>query len=471
MRLPLAFLLALLVGSLAFAHPMPRRLHDRTIKVHLTAHDNHVEIVVDYRLEVDPFTAVFDDLTAILDKDDFKKLRQPQEFYQAFVDNYAPILSGNLLAKLDDRPLELRCRRKSFTLRDENGTDLLHLRCDFVFYAEVATELSGPPSHHFRFREGNYELEEGRIALTLDSATGVRIESKSEPDDALKARPATELRPGDDAELRQASATFVLEKSISAPPDGEPAASAEPDNVPTPKTLHSLLDSKQGIALLLCLAAVFGAAHALTPGHGKTLVAAYLVGERGTIGHALFLGLVTTITHTGAVLILSAVLYWLFPGTVPGDIQVALGLVGGLLVAGMGFWLLLRRLTGGADHIHIGGGHHHHHEPAATTTTDVGWLRLTVLGISGGIVPCWDAILMLGFAITAQRLWLGLPLLLAFSAGLASVLIAIGMAVVCLKGFASSRWGESRLVRSLPLVSAGLVTMMGLWLCYDTMHP
>jgi nickel/cobalt exporter len=100
----------------------------------------------------------------------------------------------------------------------------------------------------------------------------------------------------------------------------------------------------------------------------------------------------------------------------------------------------------------------------------VGWWGLIVLGVSGGIVPCWDAIIMLGFAISAQRLWLGVPLLLAFSAGLASVLIVIGMAVVFVKGFASSRWGSGWAVRALPLISAVLVTGMGLWLCYDSVH-
>jgi ABC-type nickel/cobalt efflux system permease component RcnA len=93
---------------------------------------------------------------------------------------------------------------------------------------------------------------------------------------------------------------------------------------------------------------------------------------------------------------------------------------------------------------------------------------LVVLGVSGGIVPCWDAILMLGFAISAQRLWLGIPLLLAFSAGLAGVLIVIGIGVVYVKNFASSRWSETRLVRALPLVSALLVTCMGFWLCYES---
>jgi ABC-type nickel/cobalt efflux system permease component RcnA len=243
--------------------------------------------------------------------------------------------------------------------------------------------------------------------------------------------------------------------------------------------------------MLFVLAAFFGAAHALTPGHGKTLVAAYLVGERGTIGHAFVLGLVTTLTHTGAVLALAFLLPLFFPRAVPADVQTVLGLVGGLLVAGMGFWLLLRRLSGGADHFHIGGHHHHHGDhhhhhhhghadhfhdghghahPLPDNTKGVGWWGLVVLGISGGIVPCWDAIVMLGFAIFTQRLWLGVPLLLAFSAGLASVLILIGIGVVYFKGLVSSRWAESRLIKALPLVSAALVTVMGLWLCYESMQ-
>jgi ABC-type nickel/cobalt efflux system permease component RcnA len=180
------------------------------------------------------------------------------------------------------------------------------------------------------------------------------------------------------------------------------------------------------------------------------------------------------LTHTGTVIAIAAALLWFFPGAVPRDIQFILGLVGGLLVAGMGLWLLLRRLSGGADHIHLGGGHHNHgpheHVHLPARVEGVGWWNLVILGISGGIVPCWDAILMLGWAIGTQRLWLGLPLLLAFSAGLAGVLIALGIGVVYVKGFASSRWGESKLIRALPLVSATLVTVMGLWLCYDTVR-
>src|SRR5439155_16063621 len=122
--------------------------------------------------------------------------------------------------------------------------------------------------------------------------------------------------------------------------------------------LELLLDPKRGIWVLLALACFFGAVHALAPGHGKTLVAAYLVGEHGTIWHALILGLVTTLTHTGAVLALAGVLLIVNPERLPN-----LELFGGLLVTGMGLWLLLRRLAGQADHFHLGGqGHGHHHE-------------------------------------------------------------------------------------------------------------
>jgi ABC-type nickel/cobalt efflux system permease component RcnA len=223
----------------------------------------------------------------------------------------------------------------------------------------------------------------------------------------------------------------------------------------------------------MLLAAAFGAAHALTPGHGKTLVAAYLVGERGTPWHAVLLGVVTTLTHTAAVLVVAAVLPLLFGDAPPAAVQAAFGLVGGLLIAGLGLWLLMARLTGRADHVHLGGGHHHHHhhhDPAPAQRA-VGWWGLVVLGMSGGIVPCWDAIAMLGLAISAQRLWLGLPLLLAFSAGLAGVLIVIGLGVVYARNLAGrqlDRWQP--LVRALPIASALVVTVLGLWLCYDSVQ-
>lgn len=462
----LAVVLGLLCAAPAGAHPIPRRAHDRTITVRLLPD----RVQVEYGLEVDEWTVVFQDLPAVLERVDLERLTKPADFYDAFTRSYAPVLADNLLATCDGQPLAFTCVRRSHQLLD-------HLRCDFLFQASLAP-ASGPP-HELTFREGNYELEPGLIRLTLVHGPGVTVLRQTEPDPALQAKTAGELGPGEEEQLRKVAATFRVAEQAAVPAAvaaaPAPAAAAEPPAGARHSLLALLLDTRQGMGVLLLLAGVFGAAHALTPGHGKTLVAAYLVGERGTIGHAVVLGLVTTLTHTGAVLLLAALLLLAFPDAVPRDVQMALGLGGGLLVAGLGLWLLLRRLAGGADHFHLGGhGHHHHHHhdvPTPRADDPVGWWGLVVLGISGGIVPCWDAVVMLGFAVSAQRLWLAVPLLLAFSAGLAGVLVAIGIAVVYAKGFASSHWGESRLVKALPLLSAALVTGLGLWLCYDSVHP
>jgi ABC-type nickel/cobalt efflux system permease component RcnA len=475
-----SYLALLLIPGTAAAHPVPRGGHDRVIVVRLTP----ATVVVEYQLEVEPFTAIFQDLRAI-DEKTIRGIGKEQEFFEVFARSYAPILADNLLASLDGNSLTFRCTRRSHQVTQPDG----NLRCDFVF--EAPWHLGREGRHKFTFWEGNYELEPGLINLSLACDPALTLLEKTAPDEALKTRAAVDLKPGDEARLRQLKATLSLSGEVPAAAETAPApAPPPPGSGPAGeenRLFALLLDSERGFWVLMLLAAGFGAAHALTPGHGKTLVAAYLVGERGTVAHAIVLGLVTTITHTGAVILLAAALVFFFPRAVPAQLQMALGLGGGLLVAGLGLWLLLRRLGGSPDHIHIGGhGHHHHHHhgavdhyhdehghahPLSAGTERVGWWGLIVLGMSGGIVPCWDAILMFGFAVAAQRLWLGLPLLLAFSAGLASVLILIGIGVVYVKGFATARFGSGRLVRALPLVSAVLVTGLGLWLCYDSLHP
>jgi ABC-type nickel/cobalt efflux system permease component RcnA len=153
-----------------------------------------------------------------------------------------------------------------------------------------------------------------------------------------------------------------------------------------------------------------------------------------------------------------------------GWIQQGLGLVMGLLVTGMGFWLLLQRLAGRADHIHIGGGHHHHGSPQDGGTRALGWWGVIVLGIAGGMIPCGDAVLLLLYTLGHGQLGLVLPALLAFSAGLAGVLVLIGVLVVQLPRFARSHGGEGRLLRALPILSALFITAMGLWLCFEGTH-
>ncbi|MGH7170152.1 MAG: hypothetical protein ACRELF_01350, partial [Gemmataceae bacterium] len=169
-----------------------------------------------------------------------------------------------------------------------------------------------------------------------------------------------------------------------------------------PQKLLHLLDTRRGLVVLLLLAAGFGAVHALTPGHGKTLVAAYLVGEHGTVWHALLLGLMTTLTHTGAVFVLAIV--FLISPSAANVIYYVQGLVGGLLIAALGLWLLLQRLFGRADHFHFGGHSHHHHSHdhahehahPPSDGASVRWWHLVLLGCAAdwcraGMRSCYCA--------------------------------------------------------------------------------
>jgi ABC-type nickel/cobalt efflux system permease component RcnA len=448
------------------AHPVPPGSHDRTVTVRLTRQ----AVVVELRLEVDPWTIVFQDLPAVKDQDELGRLNEPAEFYGAFTRLYAPRLAAGLRATLDSKPLVFVPERHRHEVLD-------HIRCDFVFRAPWQPD-EGATEHRFTFRDDNFEGKPGRVTVSL-AAVGVQLgpAGAGSGDGAHGIRTDFQFTDPREGEApaepgKEGSAGFASSASPSRPA-GEDSS-----------LLRLFLDSRRGFWLLLVLAAGLGAVHALTPGHGKTLVAAYLVGERGTVWHAVVLGLVTTLTHTGVVLVLAVVLRVGFPEGISddqrGNIQRALEMVGGLLIAMLGFWLLLRRLSGQADHVHLGGSvHHHHHDHdhphdqhhhdhthTHSHPIQGGWRGLIALGIQGGIVPCWDAVALLVVAVTMNQLWWALPLLLAFSAGLAGVLVAIGILVVQTRLLAGKRWENSRFFRVLPLLSALLVTALGLWLCY-----
>ncbi len=193
----LAFLGAVLPPSLS-AHPVARRSHDRSITVRLTP----TAVIVDYLLEVDEWTVVYVDLPAVSDKVDLAKLAKPEEFREAFRRAYAPILGKNLTLKLDGKEIELRCVRQAHRLAE-------HLQCEWNF--EAAWNPEPGRKHTVTFQEGNYELESGMVRLSLVNHPELPIERKIAPDDALKNRAATELKPGDDENLRKASATFEVE--------------------------------------------------------------------------------------------------------------------------------------------------------------------------------------------------------------------------------------------------------------------
>ena len=236
-------------------------------------------------------------------------------------------------------------------------------------------------------------------------------------------------------------------------------------------------------AVLLALAAAlgWGALHAMSPGHGKTLVAAYLVGAHGTARHALFLGLTTTITHTAGVFALGFVTLALSRYVLPEQLYPWLSAASGMLVVVIGLSLARRRMFGDAhQHAHDHHGHEHGHEhehtheeqhqhghghshlPPGADGGPVTWRGLLALGISGGLLPCPSALVLMLSAISLNRIGFGLLLIVAFSIGLAGVLTLFGIALVH-----AGKWFErlpegGRLIRFVPAASALFITAAGL---------
>jgi ABC-type nickel/cobalt efflux system permease component RcnA len=264
------------------------------------------------------------------------------------------------------------------------------------------------------------------------------------------------------------------------------------------------------VALLALLGALLlGAIHALSPGHGKTIVGAYLIGSRGTPRHAAFLGLTVTVTHTVGVFVLGFATLYASRFIVPERLFPILSLLSALLVLGMGVALLVQRgralrrvsaasaprnasgsvlefqpvgplaargvahryvlaqqplLDGGHWHSH-GGGTLHSHLPPGAAGERVGWRSLLALGISGGLVPCPSAMVLLLAAVALNKTAYGMLLVLSFSVGLAMTLTAVGLVFLQARDrFRKPRSG-ARWPLVLPVLSAIAITAVGLVLC------
>jgi ABC-type nickel/cobalt efflux system permease component RcnA len=191
--------------------------------------------------------------------------------------------------------------------------------------------------------------------------------------------------------------------------------------------------SPGAIAAGIAIAFGFGAVHALSPGHGKTLVGAYLVGSRGTPGAALWLGIATTVTHTVTVFALGVATLLASQYVVLDQVYPILGALSGVAICLVGLRLLSVRLRSGVHHHHHNHDHHdhdHHHHDHHHHHAPEDWRSLLSIGISGGLVPCPSALVLLLSAIALHQITYGLVLIGSFSLGLASVLTTLGLAVV-----------------------------------------
>jgi len=328
---------------------------------------------------------------------------------------------------------------------------------------------------------------------------------------------------------------FLFKKGLPGDPTGENEENIQSGKKDINRSevggLTSLLKKEQlsGVWILfgLIMAAGMGAMHALSPGHGKTMVAAYLVGTKGKVSDAIILGSTVTLTHVGSVIVLGAVALFLSAYILPQQLYPWLGTASGVMIACIGFWMLTRVTTGKGDHghSHKHAGHHHvhhhddhehahhghedhhhrhnheihhhdrHHDNHDHANDDgghhdhghdhphhghshthshlpeggVSLSSLIGLGISGGMVPCPSALVILLAAISMHRILLGLGLIFAFSLGLATVLIIIGILMVKSTGFISKARSGKRLLKILPAVSATAIIVIGIGITFGAL--
>ena len=315
--------------------------------------------------------------------------------------------------------------------------------------------LAGPRldgTSRIAYGDGNYRNRIGWKEIVVGADTPSRShELRAYPKDLLQSpldqtSVTTDLAPGDGPDVTPALSSG---RSLQAP-----------DRVAD--SGFAALVGRSHLSLLVILASLgaalfWGAAHALSPGHGKTIVTAYLVGRRGTVRHAGLLGLIVTITHTIGVFTLGLMTLALSQFIVPDRLYPWLNLVSGLLVVGIGASVFSSRWRHRRAHSH---GHHHHHHNHAEP--DASFRSLLAVGVSGGLLPCPSALVVLLAAISLHRIAFGLLLIVAFSAGLALTITAIGCAAVLARGAFRRLSLQGPLVRLLPAASALVILAAGL---------
>jgi nickel/cobalt transporter (NicO) family protein len=300
------------------------------------------------------------------------------------------------------------------------------------------------------YRDTNYADRIGWKEIVV----GARAPSES---DELRAYPKDLLQ--SPLNVTAVSARLTPTQGPGTPPAlTRGAALQAPDRVADAGFARLIAGDHLGVWVVLAslAAAIFwGAAHALSPGHGKTIVTAYLVGQRGTPRHAALLGLIVTATHTIGVFGLGLVTLLLSRFVVPDHLYPWLNLTTGLLVVGIGASVLASRVRRRGVHAH--GHRHHQHGQSAITPRS-----LVAVGVSGGLLPCPSALVVLLAAISLHRIAFGLLLIVAFSAGLASSITGIGLVAVAAKrAFGRLRF-EAGVLGALPAVSALVIVAAGM---------
>lgn len=504
----LALVIALVVVPTVAAHP----LGNFTINHYAGLRVSRDTIAIDYVLDMAEIPAFQEIATFDANHNGQPDADETAPYHRGKCESLLPDLD----LRLDGRPVGLALDSSAIEFPPGAG-GLLTLRLSCAFRAPLA-----PTGENIgvEFEDHSYPKRLGwrEIVVTGDGVSLQGDFASSSVSQRLTAYPKDLLSsPLDQREVSFQLTPMVAPGQSSAPPTVRderpgPLGNARSDAFTQLITLKDL--SLPTLLLALVVAMVWGAMHAMTPGHGKTLVGAYLVGSRGTARHALFLGLTTTVTHTAGVFALGLVTLLASEFIVPERLYPWLSFISGLLVVGIGLNLFVSRLRpaltglrvfGGARlfstphnaHIHAGhpshdhGPHAHHHDhahdhgdhahdhthsdhdhahdsdshshlPLGADGSPVTWRSLLALGISGGLLPCPSALVVLLGAIALDRIGFGLVLVLAFSFGLAGTLTAIGLLLVYAGRLLERVTIRGRVMRLLPAASALFIAVAGM---------
>jgi len=235
-------------------------------------------------------------------------------------------------------------------------------------------------------------------------------------------------------------------------------------------------------------ALLLGALHGLEPGHSKTMMAAFIIAIRGTVGQAALLGLSATLSHTAIVWIIALGGLWFGRKLDLATSEPWFQLASAVLVLGVAAWMVWRtwgegRAARAHDRHHHHDHHHDHdHSPAGAPAFQDAHERahaaditrrfagrpattgqIIVFGLTGGLIPCPASITVLLLCLQLKQVALGALLVLCFSIGLAATMVTVGIIAALGARQASARWGASfeALARRAPYASAGLIAMVG----------
>jgi nickel/cobalt exporter len=411
----LLVLAAVLIAPVAAqAHPLGNFTINRFARVEVAGHRLYVRYVLDMA-EIPTFQA-------------------RQEGVSPAV--YARRLSAGLKITVDGRPAVLT--PTAHALAFPMGVGGLHtMRLEAIFRGPVVDRTARITVHDTNYadRIGWKEILVGATTPSLS--------------DELRAYPKSLLQ----SPLDRTTATATLAPTTDPIPGLTRGAALEaPDRV-SDSGFTKLIGRSHLSALVilasLVAASFWGAAHALSPGHGKTIVTAYLIGKRGSPKDAALLGAIVTITHTIGVFALGLVTLGLSQWIVPDRLYPWIDLVAGVMVVAIGITVLRSRFAHARAHSH---DHEHHHQSHK---------GLLAVGVSGGLLPCPSALVVLLAAISLHRLAFGLVLIVAFSVGLALSITGIGLVAVLAKKAFAKRSFDGLLVRALPAVSAAVILVAG----------